>query len=88
MAERARLSGALRLRSYASLFNSYVGLLSALEDSRNLLMVGAGASGIAPLRAALEWVPVQARAGTCRASGPSMVFTCQQPVVRGHSGHT
>lgn len=51
----------LPLRRYASLFNSYVGLLSALEDSRNLLLIGSGASGIAPLRAALDWAPVQAR---------------------------
>ncbi|KAK9839211.1 hypothetical protein WJX81_001667 [Elliptochloris bilobata] len=55
-------------RGYASLFNSYVGLLSALEDSRNLLMIGAGASGIAPLRSALEWAPVQAHATAHRVA--------------------
>ena len=47
---------------FASLFNSYVGLQSALEDARNLLMIGADCRGIAPLRAALEWTPVQAHA--------------------------
>ena len=49
-------------RRFASLFNSYVGLQSALEDARNLLMIGADCRGIAPLRAALEWTPVQAHA--------------------------
>ncbi len=47
---------------YASLFNSYVGLLSAAEDSRPLLLIGMGARGMGPLRAALEWTPVQAHA--------------------------
>ncbi len=46
-------------RRYASLLNTAAGLTSVLEDSRPLLMVGAGARGIAPLRAALEWPPVQ-----------------------------
>ena len=50
------------LRRFASLFNSYVGLQSALEDARNLLLIGADCRGIAPLRAALEWTPVQAHA--------------------------
>ena len=27
-------------QGYASLFNSYVGLLSALEESRNLILIG------------------------------------------------
>lgn len=47
---------------YASLFNSYVGLLSAAEDSRPLLLIGMGARGMGPLRAAIEWTPVQAHA--------------------------
>ena len=47
---------------YASLFNSYVGLLSAAEESRPLLMLGMGARGMGPLRAALEWTPIQAHA--------------------------
>ena len=50
------------LRRFASLFNSYVGLQSALEDARDLLLIGADCRGIAPLRAALEWTPVQAHA--------------------------
>ncbi|DBB01404.1 TPA: hypothetical protein ACH3X1_000070 [Trebouxia sp. C0004] len=49
-------------RGYASLFNSYVGLLSAAEESRPLLLIGMGARGMGPLRAALEWTPVQAHA--------------------------
>ena len=46
---------------FASLWNGYVGLSSALEEARPLLLVGAGGRGIAPLRAALEWTPVQVR---------------------------
>lgn len=56
------------MRRFASLFNSYVGLLSGMEDARNLLLVGAGCRGIAPLRAALEWTPVQAHATAHRVS--------------------
>lgn len=44
---------------YSSLLNSVVSLTSALEDARALLLIGAGARGIAPLRAAMEWPPVQ-----------------------------
>lgn len=47
---------------YASLFNSYVGLLSAAEESRPLLMLAMGSRGMGPLRAALEWTPIQAHA--------------------------
>lgn len=67
-------------RRYASLFNSYVGLLSALEDSRNLLLIGSGASGIAPLRAALDWAPVQAR--SCRRIAWGACGADEQGVVR------
>ena len=62
---------------YASLFNSYVGLLSAAEDSRPLLLIGMGARGMGPLRAALEWTPVQAHA----TANPVTLFyitQCQQ----------
>lgn len=66
----------LHLR-YASLFNSYVGLLSAAEDSRPLLLIGMGARGMGPLRAALEWTPVQAHA---TANPVTLVYAaqCQQ----------
>ena len=62
---------------YASLFNSYVGLLSAAEDSRPLLLIGMGARGMGPLRAALEWTPIQAHA---TASPVSLFYVtqCQQ----------
>ena len=64
-----------------------MGLLSALEDSRNLLMVGAGASGIAPLRAALEWVPVQARAGVWWLQGSGFFLGgAQVPAALRRSG--
>ena len=62
---------------YASLFNSYVGLLSAAEDSRPLLLIGMGARGMGPLRAALEWTPVQAHS----TANPVTLFyitQCQQ----------
>jgi hypothetical protein len=52
-------TGAPNPRRYSSLLNSVVCLTSALEEARPLLLVGAGARGIAPLRAALEWAPVQ-----------------------------
>jgi hypothetical protein len=55
-------------RRFVSLFNSYVGLLSSLEDSRNLLLVAYGCRGIAPLRAAIEWTPVQAHATAHRVN--------------------
>ncbi|CAL8469738.1 g9280 [Coccomyxa elongata] len=55
-------------RGFASLFNSYVGLLSGLEDARNLLLIGAGCRGIAPLRAAIEWTPVQAHSTAHRVT--------------------
>lgn len=58
---------AVRCR-FASLFNSYVGLLSGLEDARNLLLIGAGCRGIAPLRAAIEWTPVQAHSTARRVT--------------------
>lgn len=51
-------------RGFASLFSSYVGLLSAMEDSRPLLMACVGTRGLAPMRAALNWAPVQAMAAT------------------------
>ena len=50
------------------MFNSYVGLLSGLEDARNLLLIGAGCRGIAPLRAAIEWTPVQAHSTAHRVT--------------------
>lgn len=49
-------------RGFSSLFNSYVGLPSSLEEARPLLLIGVGLPGIAPLRAALNWTPLQAHA--------------------------
>lgn len=45
-----------------------MGLLSGLEDARNLLLIGAGCRGIAPLRAAIEWTPVQAHSTAHRVT--------------------
>ena len=47
---------------FISVWNSNVGLLSAAEESRPLLMLGMGARGMGPLRAAMEWTPIQAHA--------------------------
>jgi hypothetical protein len=46
-------------RGFASLLNSYVGLPSSLEEQRPLLLLGVGLTGMAPLRAALNWTPLQ-----------------------------
>eukprot|EP00887_Chlorella_sp_A99_P000932 scaffold5.g932.t1 len=51
---------------FCSLFNRGINLVSALEESRPLLMVGVGCRGMAPLRAALSWAPVLAHATTQR----------------------
>jgi len=55
-------------RGFSSLFSTYVGLLSALEEKRELLMVGYGANGIGSLRSALNWNPVMALATDQRMS--------------------
>lgn len=44
---------------FNSLFNSAVNLQSALEEGRPLLAVAVGCSGMAALRAVMEWTPVQ-----------------------------
>lgn len=77
MIKKNALSLGLFYLRYASLFNSYVGLLSAAEDSRPLLLIGMGARGMGPLRAALEWTPVQAHA---TANPVTLVYAaqCQQ----------
>lgn len=49
-------------RGFSSLFNSYMGLNSALEESRNLLIIAVGTRGLVPARAVLNWAPVQAHA--------------------------
>jgi len=63
-------------RGFCSLFNSYVGLMSAMEESRDLLLIGAGSQGIAPLRAVLEWTPVQAAA---TAHHVTLIYLCSSP---------
>lgn len=49
-------------RGFASLFNSYSGLPSSLEEQRNILALAFGLKGIAAIRAVLNWAPVQAHA--------------------------
>ena len=70
------------LHRYSSLLNSVVCLTSALEEARSLLLIGAGARGVAPLRAALEWAPVQVGLdliGLCAWS----LFGCLRPSCAG-----
>lgn len=55
-------------RGYCSLFSSHVGLLSALEEARPLVLIAAGPRGVAPVRAALSWTPVLAHATAHRVS--------------------
>ena len=54
-----------------------MGLLSAAEDSRPLMLIGMGARGMGPLRAALEWTPIQAHA-TANPVTLFYVAQCQQ----------
>lgn len=58
---------------YSSLFNdgSGAGLQTVLEEGRPLLLVCAGHRGIAPMRACIEWTPVQAHA---TASAVALVY--------------
>lgn len=55
-------------RSFASLFNPEVNLVASLEGGHPLVVLSAGARGIAPVRAALSWTPVLAHAGSCRVA--------------------
>ncbi|KAF6262076.1 hypothetical protein COO60DRAFT_1699496 [Scenedesmus sp. NREL 46B-D3] len=55
-------------RGFASLFNSYSGLPSSLEEQRNILAIAVGLRGIAAIRAVLSWAPVQAHATSRKVS--------------------
>jgi hypothetical protein len=55
-------------RGFASLFNSYSGLPSSLEEQRNILALAVGLKGIAAIRAVLNWAPVQAHATSHRVT--------------------
>eukprot|EP00193_Tetraselmis_chui_P008277 CAMPEP_0177767002 /NCGR_PEP_ID=MMETSP0491_2-20121128/8835_1 /TAXON_ID=63592 /ORGANISM="Tetraselmis chuii, Strain PLY429" /LENGTH=366 /DNA_ID=CAMNT_0019283473 /DNA_START=216 /DNA_END=1316 /DNA_ORIENTATION=+ len=47
---------------FASVFDKDVGLAHTLEEGKNILMIAQGTEGIAAIRSALEWTPVQAHA--------------------------
>lgn len=64
-------------RGFTSLFNSHIGIQSALEEGRPLLMIAVGSRGIASVRAALNWTPVLAHA----SAHPCILFY----VINGHS---
>ncbi|KAL4437987.1 hypothetical protein ABPG77_004208 [Micractinium sp. CCAP 211/92] len=53
---------------FASLFNSEVNMMAALEGGHPLVVLCAGPRGVAPVRAALSWTPVLAHAGSCRVA--------------------
>lgn len=55
-------------RGFASLFNSYSGLPASLEEQRNILVLAVGLKGIAAVRSALNWAPVQAHASSHRVA--------------------
>jgi len=63
-------------RGFSSLFTSNVGLLTALEEKRGLLMVCYGSNGVGLMRSALNWSPVMALATaqqiSCVLIAPSM----------------
>lgn len=50
-------------RGFASLFDEKQGLLSAIEEKRNLILMGTGVRGIGAIRCVVEWQPVAAHAG-------------------------
>jgi hypothetical protein len=50
-------------RGFVSLFNSSVDMQSCLEQGRPLLIIAVGCDGMAPVRSALDWTPVEAHAG-------------------------
>ncbi|CAG9461107.1 unnamed protein product [Pedinophyceae sp. YPF-701] len=58
------VAGELRGAGFASLLAADVSLSDALENGWPLLIIGAGARGAAPIRAAMEWAPLQAHAGS------------------------
>ncbi|KXZ40896.1 hypothetical protein GPECTOR_1458g646 [Gonium pectorale] len=51
-------------RGFCSLLDSYNGLTHALEEGRNLVLIGLGTRGLTALRSALNWQPVLAHASS------------------------
>ncbi|KAG2429604.1 hypothetical protein HXX76_010837 [Chlamydomonas incerta] len=54
-------------RGFCSLLDSYNGLTHAMEEGRNLVLIGMGTRGMAALRSALNWQPVLAHASSGRS---------------------
>mmetsp|Transcript_15611 Transcript_15611/g.21582 ORF Transcript_15611/g.21582 Transcript_15611/m.21582 type:complete len:371 (-) Transcript_15611:159-1271(-) len=52
-------------RGFGSMFDEDIGLMSSMEDKKNLLIIALGTSGVAPARAVLDWIPVQAHSTDC-----------------------
>ncbi|KAK9834344.1 hypothetical protein WJX84_002804 [Apatococcus fuscideae] len=70
--------GRFQGNGFSSLFAPDIGLQSAMESGRRLLLIGVGASGMAPLRAAMDWAPVQAHASSGQVA---MVYLAPSPTA-------
>ncbi|GFR40372.1 hypothetical protein Agub_g920 [Astrephomene gubernaculifera] len=59
-------------RGFCSLLDSYNGVTHALEEGRNLVLIGCGSRGISALRSALSWQPLLAHAASRSAHPPAV----------------
>eukprot|EP00752_Nemacystus_decipiens_P018692 g16756.t1 len=55
-------------RGFASLFVGWIGLQSALQEQRDIVIVASGARGLGSVKPVLDWPPVQAHAGIKKVS--------------------
>ncbi|CAM9895691.1 unnamed protein product, partial [Hapterophycus canaliculatus] len=55
-------------RGFASLFVGWIGLQSALQEQRDIVVVASGARGLGSVKPVLDWPPVQAHAGVKKVS--------------------
>ncbi|KAK9862207.1 hypothetical protein WJX84_008668 [Apatococcus fuscideae] len=70
--------GCFQGNGFSSLFAPDIGLQSSMESGRHLLLIGVGASGIAPLRAVMDWAPVQAHASSGQVA---LVYLAPSPTA-------
>ncbi|CAM9166186.1 unnamed protein product [Laminaria digitata] len=55
-------------RGFSSLFVGWIGLQSALQEKRDIVIVASGARGLGSIKPVLDWPPVQAHAGIKQVS--------------------
>ncbi|CBJ26640.1 conserved unknown protein [Ectocarpus siliculosus] len=55
-------------RGFSSLFVGWIGLQSALQEQRDIVIVASGARGLGSVKPVLDWPPVQAHAGIKKVS--------------------